>query len=390
MEIESVKIEDLIPYENNPRNNDEAVEGVKASIREFGFKIPMVIDQNNVIVCGHTRFKAAKALGLKEVPCIRANDLTEKQIKAFRIADNKVAEVATWDIDKLQIELDEISFDMSDFGFEIEHVDFFDQDYHGGNERQEGNDEYNAFLDKFEQAKTTDDCYTPNEVYEAVADWVANEYKVERKNFVRPFYPNGDYQKEKYKSTDIVVDNPPFSILSEIVRFYGEKGIKYFLFAPELTIFSSSSSSSCAICCGFSITYENKANVSTGFITNLEDSRFRSAPSLYKAIEEANERELAKTRKEIPKYSYPSNVVLATQLSIFSKYGQEFKVSKDESFRIRQLDHQKEFDKAIYGSGYLISEKAAAEKAAAEKAAATVWELSDREMQIIKELSAMK
>lgn len=123
MEIESVKIEDLIPYENNPRNNDEAVEGVKASIREFGFKIPMVIDQNNVIVCGHTRFKAAKALGLKEVPCIRANDLTDDQIKAFRLADNKVAEVATWDIDKLQIELDEISLDMSDFGFEIEDVD---------------------------------------------------------------------------------------------------------------------------------------------------------------------------------------------------------------------------------------------------------------------------
>ena len=87
------------------------------------FKIPMVIDQNNVIVCGHTRFKAAKSLGLKEVPCIRANDLTDDQIKAFRLADNKVAEVATWDIDKLQIELDEISLDMSDFGFDEVEVD---------------------------------------------------------------------------------------------------------------------------------------------------------------------------------------------------------------------------------------------------------------------------
>ena len=89
MDIESIKIEELKPYKNNPRYNDEAVEGVKESIKQFGFKVPLVIDKNNVIVCGHTRYKASVALGLSELPCIRASELTDEQVWAFRIADNK-------------------------------------------------------------------------------------------------------------------------------------------------------------------------------------------------------------------------------------------------------------------------------------------------------------
>ncbi len=117
MEIKMVKIEDLKPYENNPRRNDEAVQYVKNSIKEFGFKVPMVIDKNNVIVAGHTRYKASQELGLKEIPCIIADDLTDEQIKAFRLADNKVSEQAGWDYNLLDLELDDIDLDMSDFGF---------------------------------------------------------------------------------------------------------------------------------------------------------------------------------------------------------------------------------------------------------------------------------
>lgn len=116
------KLEELIPYENNPRNNDEAVKYVAESIKEFGFKIPMVIDSENVIVCGHTRYKAAKELGIEEVPCIIADDLTEDQIKAFRLADNKVSEFSKWDIEMLNSELEELELDMSGFGF-LEIVD---------------------------------------------------------------------------------------------------------------------------------------------------------------------------------------------------------------------------------------------------------------------------
>ena len=114
---------DLIPYDKNPRKNDAAVDEVAASIRQFGFKVPIIIDADQVIVAGHTRLKAAEQLGLKKVPCIVADDLTEEQIKAFRLADNKTAELADWDFELLTEELEEITdIDMADFGFDLEEV----------------------------------------------------------------------------------------------------------------------------------------------------------------------------------------------------------------------------------------------------------------------------
>ena len=120
MQIVEKKICDIKPYEKNPRKNDNAVEQVANSISQFGFKVPVVIDKDNIIVCGHTRYKASKKLGLDTVPCVVADDLTEEQIKAYRLADNKVAELAEWDIDLLGDELDGIfDIDMSDFGFDL-------------------------------------------------------------------------------------------------------------------------------------------------------------------------------------------------------------------------------------------------------------------------------
>lgn len=134
MNIIDKKLADLTPYENNPRKNDEAVKYVAESIKRFGFKVPLVIDKNGVIVAGHTRFKAAESLGIEEVPCIVADDLDEKQIKAFRLADNKVSEFATWDFELLNEELDDLfDFDMEGFGFaiigdetDIDMSDFFE------------------------------------------------------------------------------------------------------------------------------------------------------------------------------------------------------------------------------------------------------------------------
>lgn len=120
-------ISEVRPYEKNPRKNDAAVKYVKESIRQFGFKVPIVIDSNRVIVCGHTRLLAAKSLGMTEVPCIMADDLTDDQVKAFRLADNKVGEFAEWDLDLLGDELDAIAdasdIDMSDFGFDLSDGD---------------------------------------------------------------------------------------------------------------------------------------------------------------------------------------------------------------------------------------------------------------------------
>lgn len=119
MEIQERPLDTIRPYENNPRNNDEAVPLVKNSIQEFGFKVPIVIDRDGVIVAGHTRYKAARELGMETVPCVVADDLTPEQVRAFRIADNKVAEAATWDVSALSEELDElegVGVDMDAFG----------------------------------------------------------------------------------------------------------------------------------------------------------------------------------------------------------------------------------------------------------------------------------
>ena len=119
MNVVEKKITELHQYKNNPRHNDNAVRYVANSIKEFGFRVPIVIDASGTIVCGHTRYKAAKSLGLKTVPCVVADDLTPEQIKAFRLADNKVSELAEWDIGGLNIELGGIDIDMSDFGFSV-------------------------------------------------------------------------------------------------------------------------------------------------------------------------------------------------------------------------------------------------------------------------------
>ena len=124
MEIIEKRLAELTPYKNNPRKNDQAVDAVAASIQAFGFKVPIVIDRDGVIVCGHTRAKAAKKLKLKSVPCVVADDLTEEEIKAFRLADNKVGELAEWDLPALDLELADIDFDMGEFGFGLLNDDY--------------------------------------------------------------------------------------------------------------------------------------------------------------------------------------------------------------------------------------------------------------------------
>lgn len=119
MKIVYKRLDELREYENNPRNNEKAVAAVAASIEKFGWKQPIVIDAAGVIVCGHTRYKAAQRLGAQAVPCVIADDLTEEEIRAFRLADNKTAELAGWDFDKLEAELEKLSeMDMAAFGFD--------------------------------------------------------------------------------------------------------------------------------------------------------------------------------------------------------------------------------------------------------------------------------
>lgn len=240
--------------------------------------------------------------------------------------------------------------------------------------------EYREFVDKFKPKLTTDDCYTPENVYTAVRDWAVEYYGLEGREIVRPFWPGGDYENHDYPDGCVVIDNPPFSIISKIRRFYIDNDIDYFLFAPALTLFSAPTSDNC-LPVGVAVTYENGANVRTSFATNLGGWKIDANADLYKVAEAANTENLKKQKKQLPKYSYPPNVLTSAMAQWIAQKGITYRVKAESVHFIRSLESQRKKGKGIFGSGFLLSEKAAAEKAAAEK-----WTLSDDEWAIIHDL----
>lgn len=259
---------------------------------------------------------------------------------------------------------------------------------------------YEEFVDKFKPKLTTDDCYTPAAVYDAVAGWVENEYGVSRDKFVRQFWPGGDYEHYEYPEDCVVVDNPPFSIMAKILRFYKARGIRFFLFGPSLTLFSPYPTypELCFLACFADVTYQNGAVVRTSFVTNLEPGGIRTAPDLYKLVTEASDREQKKKRVEHPKYKYPPNVISAAMVGNYAVRGIDLRIPAAECRFVRSLASQRAKKKTIFGGGFLISDRAArqaeearrqAEEARrqAEEAREIRWELSDDERAIIEELN---
>ena len=252
----------------------------------------------------------------------------------------------------------------------------------------ETSQEYRDFLGKFKPKKTTDDCYTPDNIFEVVLDWVVNEYKIDRDRVVRPFWPGGDYERADYSNGAVVVDNPPFSILSEIIAFYMKHDIGFFLFSPYLTNFANNRTGRLTnIICPVSLIYENGAKIPTSFITNLDkDWLVRGVPDLFAILKEIDKTNRKKQKRELPKYSYPDEVLTSAAMGYITAHGIEFGIRKGEGVFIHKLEAQDNKGKAIFGGGFLLSEKAAAERAAAERAAAEKWELSDRERLVVKSL----
>lgn len=259
-------------------------------------------------------------------------------------------------------------------------------------------EDYDGFAEKFKPKKTTDDCYTPPLVYKAVHDWTVNEYGLQGREVVRPFYPGGDYENFSYPENCVVIDNPPFSILSKIARFYVERNIKFLLFAPTLT--SCLYGDFCTVLpVGADIEYENGAVICTSFITNLEphEIRARTSPTLYKVVDEANKANTAALKKHVPKYSYPLELVTTAMIYPYAKYGIEFVIPRSESVRVSALDAQRASKKKVFGCGWLISEQTRAEREKAEREKAEreraereraeSWQLSERELEIIARLS---
>lgn len=244
---------------------------------------------------------------------------------------------------------------------------------------------YEEFVGKFKPKKTTDDCYTPGAIYEAVKDWAIKEMDWGDRTIVRPFWPGGDFENFDYPADCVVIDNPPFSIMAKIVRFYEEHNIDYFLFAPNLTCLGFRAAHS-HICVGVSVTYDNGAKVNTGFVAS-KGPLIRSAPDLYRILDEANAANIkAKKAPPLPVYTYPDNVLTSSAVALFSKYGIEYR--EDIGVFIPAMDVQREVGKGIFGNGYIVPEEAArkAQEAArkAQRERAMRWELSERELTLLR------
>ena len=384
----------------NPRKWTKAeVERLAQSIRETPELLelrPLIALRHGdarVVLGGNLRLEAARSLGLREVTAdVIIPGAPAEKLREIVIKDN--GSFGEWDTDMLAKDwgdMDLQGWGVPEWESPADERDEYERKRKEFDERMkvgedlEGDEEYQAFCAKFELAKTTDDCYTPAIIYDALCAWLECEYGLDRAKFVRPFYPGGDFERYDYPEGCVVVDNPPFSILSRILKFYTDRGIPYFLFGPTLTLFSSSSS--CKIIAGVIVTYANGAKVNTSFYSGLPQDRHlaaKSSPSLYKAIKEANDANLKEMHKELPKYSYPLSVVTATMLVPYARLGIPFEMPKDECVFIRKLDAQT--GSGIYGSGLLISERLRAEREKAEREKVTVWELSDREREIIKSL----
>ena len=226
-------------------------------------------------------------------------------------------------------------------------------------------------------------------MYAVVRDWAVAHYGIAPDaEIVRPFWPGGDYEAFDYHDGCVVIDNPPFSILSKIVRFYDAHGVRFFLFGPILTLFGCARNPRIGfVATNCSITYKNGAVVRTGFVTNMGEYVVETAPDLCRAVKAANDANVKAASRQLPKYDYPPEVLTAARASWLSIHGEDFRVRRGDAAFIRKLDAQG--DTEIFGGGLLLSERAAAERAAAERAAeraaaerAVVWKLSPREREM--------
>lgn len=256
-------------------------------------------------------------------------------------------------------------------------------------QKKETFEDYEGFVEKFKPKKTTDDCYTPPKVYDAVCSWVEKEFGISRANFVRPFFPGGDYEHYDYPNGCIVVDNPPFSIISQITDFYVGSGQKFFLFAPSLTLFTAGKKC-CNIITDACIRYDNGAVVNTSFVTNLDTGNvIRLEPGLKEIINAAQD---TRCKAKHPVYAFPDNFVTAARLKkALTAAESPIRIKKSETHYCQNLDDMKANNKHAFGGGFLISDAAAERIFCPNKndknENVTYWHLSNREREIVEGLN---
>ena len=240
---------------------------------------------------------------------------------------------------------------------------------------------YDEFVDKFKPRHSSDDTHTPPNVYEAILAWAERRYGIDRSDVIRPFFPGGDYANARYRDGCVVLDNPPFSILAQIVKFYLDRGIRFFLFAPALTCIRHARNHSCtAIFTNSDITFDNGAVVQCSFLTNLEDPNILaiSEPDLGDAIECEEKVNRKVGKKKVTPISFPDAVITGARMQYLASHHVPYTVCRSDAIFIEKLDN---YPSGIFGGGFLLSERAAAERAAALKI-----ELSPREIKLQKTL----
>lgn len=236
-----------------------------------------------------------------------------------------------------------------------------------------------------DKEKTTDDTYTPKDVYEAVLQYVGEVYDLVNKEVLRPFYPGGDYEHAEYPDDGIVIDNPPFSMFTKICKFYTDREIPFFVFGPGLTI-GSICNYCTAVVIDNQIVFNNGAKVKCNFASNLfGDTIIMTAPRLGELIAACPSQDI---KANLPKYSYPDEVLSVSDVQTICRGGIDFSVRRGEAAVIRNLDNHPSKRKGLFGDHFLLSAAKAAAKTAAKAAARKIIPitLSERERRIVSRL----
>lgn len=212
-------------------------------------------------------------------------------------------------------------------------------------------EDYDGFVEKFKPKLTTDDCYTPPQIYEIIKNWAVEKYGLQGRTILRPFKPGGDYEAEEYPEGCVVIDNPPFSILRGIKDFYIANHVDFVLFAPTLTLFSSTDNVVNYVQVNAPIRYHNGAIVNTSLVTNLGDNFIETAPDLRRRIVETQKKSPIKANAASKKYEYPEHVISSALLDKYVKHVQPFVLKRSEAYFVKTLDSQRAAKKGIYGGG---------------------------------------
>lgn len=210
--------------------------------------------------------------------------------------------------------------------------------------------DYEGFVDKFKRKLTTDDCYTPDEVYRCVVDWVRKRFNIGAdREIIRPFWPGGDYEVCHYPAGCVVIDNPPFSIFAQIKNYYLKQGIDFFLFGPHLTM-GGSGKGGCRVLANVEIVYDNGAKISTSFLTNLAPGvEVIIDPTLNKAL-----RATQKPKEVKPVLAYDDHITTAALLGMLCDRDVAFELKSEETTFVRACG-----SKPLFGGGLLMNDQAA-------------------------------